>query len=147
MDSKIEEILASDGQILRLPVGRSMWPMLRHRRDQMIIDSITAPPRVNDVVLYKRANGQYVLHRIIKVRAEDYIIRGDNCLENEYGITDREIIGILRGFYRGERYIDCRTHLGYKCYVSVWRLTYLPRTLLKRAWGWFKRTIRKIKRK
>ena len=58
-----------------------------------------------DIPLYKRGK-DYVLHRIVKVGPDSYVICGDNCLKREYGITDEQIIGVLSEVIRGERRID-----------------------------------------
>ncbi len=43
----------------------------------------------------------YVLHRIVKIMSEGYIICGDNCINLETDVTDEQIIGKLEGFYWG----------------------------------------------
>lgn len=125
IECSIEELLERDGRILRLPVGDSMWPMLKNREDQIVIEKINRPLKVNDVVLFKRDNGQYVLHRLVRFRKGAYVFRGDNQTFNEYGITDRHVLGVLVGFYRGNRYIDCETDKKYKKYVKNMRWKYL----------------------
>lgn len=127
-----EEILSKHGQIVKTPTGCSMRPMLKNKEDHVVIESICAPLRVNDVVLFKRDNGQYVLHRIIKIRQNDFVIRGDNCIENEYGITENQIIGKLKGFFKGNHYIDCDKSIIYKLYVLIWRITFFPRAFIIR---------------
>lgn len=140
MDSKMEEVLLREGRIVQMPVGRSMWPMLKNRRDTIVIEKIAFPIKVHDVVLYKRDSGKYVLHRVLKIKRDGYVIRGDNCTRNEYDITERHMLGVLRGFYKGERYVDCEKDFWYKVYVITWRATYLPRTAAKLVW----RGLRKI---
>ena len=100
-----------------------MRPMLTQRTEQLLIEKLNADPKVNDVVLFKRRNGKYVLHRIIRKYDGKYLIRGDNCYDREMVCFD-QIIGILKGFYRGSRYIDCRSNKTYLCYVAFWRITY-----------------------
>lgn len=131
MSIKIEELLERDGKILELPVGTSMWPMLKNRLDPLVIEKVSGNLKNNDVVLFKRNDGQYVLHRIVKIKEEGYIIRGDNCYDNEF-VSDKQIIGVLRGFYKGERYIDCKSNFLYKMYVMVWRLSYHIRFCIKK---------------
>ncbi len=123
-------ILEKDGVLAQLPVGFSMYPMLRQNYDTVIIEKIKEKPKENDVVFYHRDDGKYVLHRIIKVKNDGYVIRGDNCFFNEYDITDKHIIGILKGFYRGEKYVDCKLNKRYKAYVFFNRSTYFLRYLL-----------------
>lgn len=107
--------------------GRSMYPMLRYETDKVLVEKATGPFTKYDVVLYPNNHGKYVLHRIIKIKNGEYIIRGDNNLFNEYGITDNEIIGILKGFYHGKKYIDCQKSKGYRLYVFVWSHTFALR--------------------
>ena len=116
-------VLEQDGILAQLPLGTSMLPMLKQKRDTVIIEKIKRKPKVNDVVLYQRKNKDYVLHRIIKIKNDSYVIRGDNCFYNEYDITEKDILGILSGFYKDEKYIDCSKNIFYKFYVFVWKYT------------------------
>ena len=98
----IESILDADGVFVSTTSGVSMYPMLRDRRDTIIVTRPKERLEKYDVALYRRGES-YVLHRVIKVLPDSYIIRGDNCLAKEYGITDAEVLGVLSGFYRGNR--------------------------------------------
>ena len=122
-------ILERDGVLAQLPLGFSMYPMLRQKQDTVVIEKIKEKPKPNDVVLYLRDNGKYVLHRVVKVKDDGYVIRGDNCYFNEYDVKDRHIIGLLVGFYRNDKYVDCKTDRKYKLYVFVNRRTYYVRFL------------------
>lgn len=117
--SSIEEELRTRGSIVFTNVGDSMMPLLRQRRDLMHIKAVDGPLKKYDVPLYRRDNGQYVLHRILKVRKQDYLICGDNRWTVEKGITDRHIIGILTGITRDGKYISVND-FKYKLYVHLW---------------------------
>lgn len=123
------EVIEKEGFLVLLPVGVSMLPMLRQNKDTVVIKKLSERPCENDVVLFSRSNGRYVLHRVIKVKENGYVIRGDNCLRNEYTVKDENILGILEGFYKNEKYIDCKTNKRYLFYVKFWRAIYYPRTL------------------
>lgn len=99
-------------------VGNSMYPMLRSRRDTIVVRPCTGRLRQYDVALYKRG-GKYVLHRVLEVRPEDYVIRGDNCLGKEYGIRDGDVLGVLTAFHRGEHQVSLESSW-YKLYVQIW---------------------------
>ena len=83
------------------------------------------------------------LHRVVGVRSGSYVLRGDNQVKNEYGVTDRQIIGRLSAFYRKGRAHDMR-ELPVRIYGAVWwaifPLRWLLRTLraplgrLRRSW-------------
>jgi len=100
MKKKFEDIIAERGKLIYTNVGDSMFPTIRPR-DLLMIEAVSKPLKVGDVPLYKRDNGQYVLHRIYKKRRGKYTMKGDNRTFIEKGITDRHIIGVLTGIIRG----------------------------------------------
>ena len=73
-----EEEIEKNGRLVYTNVGDSMRPLIRQGRDLLIIEKPQGRLRKYDVPLYKRDSGQYVLHRILKVRDSDYVICGDN---------------------------------------------------------------------
>ena len=76
--STFEEVLARDGRLVYSNVGDSMWPLIRQGRDLLVIEPARGRLKRLDVPLYKRDNGQYVLHRILAVNPDSYVICGDN---------------------------------------------------------------------
>ena len=90
-----EDVLAEKGELIYSHVGYSMYPLIKGERDLMVIKPVTVPLRRLDIPLYKRDNGKYIVHRIIKVADDGYVLCGDNCLDKEYGITDKHIIGVM----------------------------------------------------
>ena len=117
--STYEAELQRHGKIIQRNVGVSMMPLLRQNRDVMIIERKTGRLKKYDCPLYKRADGKYVLHRILKVRENDYVICGDHCTKKEYGITDEDIIGVLTGVIRDGKVIKTDNKL-YKIYYHLW---------------------------
>ena len=119
--------LETKGEFFTFTKGPSMRPMLRQGKDIVIITKPTGELKKGDVPLYKRPNYDFlVLHRILKVRDNDYIIRGDNTYSLEYVPKDY-VVGVLKGFYRNGKYCDCNQSSAYKLYVVYNRVTYLPR--------------------
>ncbi len=106
IESSYEQELETRGKLIYPNVGTSMMPLLRQRRDLMVI---TRRPegrlKKHDAVLYRRG-GKYVLHRIVKVRRDDYVIRGDHQWRREYGVTDTQIIGVLSAVVRDGKEIS-----------------------------------------
>ena len=98
-ESSFEKVIEEKGELIYTNVGDSMYPLIKPR-DLLVIKKVDRPLRRLDIPLYKRDNGQYVLHRIIKVRKNDYLICGDNRTCVEEGITDRHIIGVLTDIIR-----------------------------------------------
>ena len=113
----IETLLKKDGVFVSTTSGVSMFPMLRDRRDTIIVTKRDGRLQKYDVALYKRGDS-YVLHRVIDVLPDSYIIRGDNCLAKEYGITDDTVLGVLTGFYRGDKEKSMKS-FSYKLYSRL----------------------------
>lgn len=127
--ASFEEILDKHGYLAYTNVGTSMMPLLRQGKDIMEIQK-KGPERCRkyDAVLYK-VNDRYILHRIIKVRENDYVILGDNCFQKEYGIKDSQILGVLTGVIRNGKLISV-TDKKYMCYVHLWCDFYPIRALI-----------------
>lgn len=138
-----EEILDQYGMLTYRTQGVSMRPMLRSMRD---IVSIRRKGEqrcsLHDVVLYKRGQ-KYILHRIIGVRPNDYVILGDNCFTKEYGITDADILGVLDSFVRNGRTYTVEDKR-YRRYVH-WLIRLQPvRTALARGRFQVRQALKKI---
>ena len=121
----IEEGLKKNGYHASTTVGYSMYPLLRDRRDNIVVRPCNGRLKKYDVPLYKRGD-EYVLHRIIKVLPAGYVICGDNCIGKEYGIKDENILGVLTEIYRNGKKIDMNG-FGYKLYVRACRFFYPAR--------------------
>ncbi len=140
------QALCEKEEISVLTAGISMRPMLRQHKDIVVIKRPNGRLKKNDVPLYHRkGSDKYILHRILKVTDDGYVIRGDNLFKNEYDIKDENIVGVLKAFYRNGKYIDCQKSAGYKVYVFLNRVSYpvryLWRVILRPFLGKIKRLI------
>ena len=106
MTEAYEEVLKRNGTLVFTPGGTSMQPLLRHHENPVVLMPVEGRLKRGDVPFYKRENGQYVLHRIIRVRKDSYDCCGDNQTELEKNVTDGMIFAKMVGFYRGETYIS-----------------------------------------
>ncbi len=118
-EQTFEQVLEEQGTLVYTNVGNSMLPLIREGRDLIILKKPEGRLKKYDVPLYKRDSGQYVLHRVLKVRESDYVICGDNRGRREYGITDRNIIGVLTEIVRNGKTVRV-TDPGYRLYVHLW---------------------------
>lgn len=139
--STFEEEIEKSGKIIYTNVGDSMMPFIRQGRDVLVISRAEGRLKLYDVPLYKRDSGQYVLHRILKVRENDYVICGDNRWSKEYGITDRHIIGVLTGVIRNGKEIPV-TDLKYRIYVHLWCDFFPVRAFIIRIRQFLKRRLK-----
>ena len=112
----IKEGLDREGFIMSEVKGISMLPTLRENRDRVIIEVPKGELQKGDLVLYKRFDGAYVLHRIIEVGTDEYLIRGDNTYVLEH-VPKRNVIGIVTHILRGEKVIDM-SDPSYQSYVA-----------------------------
>lgn len=99
-------------------------PLIKQGRDIIVIER-KPEGRLKrlDIPLYRRDTdppGKYVLHRILWVRKNDYLISGDNRRNLERGITDRHIIGVLKAMVRDGKEIDLKNNWKYKLYSHIW---------------------------
>ncbi len=140
--STYEEELARTGQLIYTCSGTSMLPIIRQHRDLLLLRKPEGRLQKFDIALYKRKNGQYILHRIMDVREHDYIFCGDNQYSLEYGITDDQILAVLTGLIRDGRELPMDT-LPYRMYVHFWCGCFRLRAPLLRT----RRLAGRIKRK
>ena len=97
----IEEGIQKNGYHLATIHGDSMMPLLRNTRDVVKIVPAKGILKKYDLPLYKRPTGEYVLHRIVKVKKDHYIICGDNRFLREKVPFDW-IIGVAESIFRDD---------------------------------------------
>ncbi len=102
---KIEDVLTEKGVYIGPTVGVSMLPMLKNRRDTIVVKPKTERLKRLDVALYKRGEA-YILHRVLQAVEGGYIIRGDNCYIDE-NVPEDAVIGVLVEFFRKDKHIFC----------------------------------------
>lgn len=137
----IKEAVEQKGIYTGLTSGTSMEPLIHNQKDTIIIVKQNGRLRKYDIPVYLKS-GKYIMHRVVKVCEDHYVIVGDNLLTKEY-VTDDMIVGVLRGFYKnGKKYIDLETNGFYKFYSKVW-VALLP---VRPIFLFIKRAVNKIKR-
>ena len=143
---KIENVLAAEGFYMGPPVGVSMWPMLRNRHDVMMVVPAARELRRYDVALYRRGE-KYVLHRVVghyeNGSEKGYVICGENFVTLEY-IPRENVLGVLSGFYRDGRHIDCETSRGYHAYSKLWVALFPVRKVCKSASAMVRRAGKRV---
>ena len=133
LEPVIREAFAA-GMTFKLPVtGTSNLPTLAEGRDQIILDEAAAPLRKYDLPLYRRDNGQYVLHRIVAVEKDGcYICCGDHQWQRERGIRPDQVIGVTVQLVRKGRLIPV-TAFKYRLWIRIWVLLLPCRSVLIRV--------------
>ena len=131
----ILEKLESGGTVTFTPNGTSMMPMLRDGKDVVVLKKPQGRLHLFDVPLYRRNNGQYVLHRVIDFGKDgSYVMCGDNQFAKEKGIKDEQILAVMSGFFRKGKAYQINS-LRYRAYVNFWYYT----RFFRRVWRAVKR--------
>lgn len=120
----IEDVLREKGVYIGPTVGVSMLPMLKERRDTIVVRKKTEKLKRLDVALYKRGDA-YILHRVLEQTETGYIIRGDNCYADEI-VPEDAVIGVLTEFFQADKHVFC-TDKEYIAYAENRLKTYKTR--------------------
>lgn len=137
----ITEQLSQGLSVKFSPYGTSMLPMLRQGIDKVVLSPVPERLRKYDLPLYRRENGQFILHRVVQT-GQTYTCIGDHQFIPEEGVTHQQLIALVTGFYRKDRYISCRNPL-YRLYCSFWHLSRPLRLFCRRGMGWLRRHLTK----
>jgi len=133
----IREQLASGRNVQFSPRGTSMLPMLRQGIDRVVLSPAPEKLRKYDLPLYQRADGRYILHRVVAVD-DQYTCIGDNQFQLEHGVPHDWVIAIVSAFYRRDRL--WRTNdWRYRLYCRLWHYSRPMRHLWRRGRGWLHR--------
>ena len=121
----IEEILLSGGEFRFFPRGRSMLPLIRQGVDSVLLVPMDDAVNRFDILLYKRDNGMYVMHRIYKISDDGtYVMCGDNQTVYENGIRKEQLIGKVRAVYRKNKELRMDS-VSQRFYMLLWRTKFV----------------------
>ena len=111
--------------------GTSMNPFF-HTGDQVVLKKSEAYKKL-DCVLYKRENGQYVFHRILKIKKGIYYIAGDNQTTLEE-VNDNQILAKMIGYIIDGKH-NKKDNKKFKLFSFLWKSFLLRKIyhLLKRT--------------
>lgn len=136
--------LESGGKATLVVTGNSMYPTFRNRADAVYLVPVKRPLKRGDLILYRRDNGRYILHRIVtKPKNGSFFCTGDNQWELET-VTDAQVLALVAGFTRDgkTRPVENRR---YRTWVAVWvwlRPVRRPILALGKAFGRFRRKLK-----
>lgn len=122
------EVLNSGNEFTLKTRGISMTPMLSDGNDEVVLVKPDGELKPYDVALFKRADGHFVLHRVVGKDSRGYIFRGDNQIVNEHCVTDGMIIAVMTAYVKNGKRTNI-TDPEYKSYLK----TIKPRYIKKRA--------------
>lgn len=114
-------VVLQEGKNVRLYIrGNSMFPFLRDGKDVLEL----CPPgdkalRRGDVVLF-RYGGKLLLHRIIALQGDHFIMQGDSCWQSKEKAVRADIFAILFAVrYPDGRIRYCQS-FSWRFYSALW---------------------------
>ena len=94
---ELARLIAEGKEVRFTPSGVSMRPFIEGDRDSVILTALNTPPRRGDILLAQVStlcgNTTYVLHRLIRIENETYVLQGDGNLAGEERCALGDIIG------------------------------------------------------
>lgn len=116
----IEGLIKSGTDVEFTVTGVSMVPTFMHMRDSVILTACDPQKlKKGQIPLYRRKNGAFILHRIVKVHETTYDCLGDHQTEIEKGVCKDAVICVVKGYKRKGKYHECGT-FGDRLYVGLW---------------------------
>ena len=125
-------------------VGSSMSPFLAHDRDLITFAAPHRELRAGDMVFYQRDSGQFVMHRIHKVRPEGLYLVGDGQTEIEGPLSPDHVFALVGRVCRKGRWMQ-PGDFWWEFFAHVWTVFRPVRPVLTRCYSLFSR-LRRQKR-
>lgn len=116
----MKEILDQGGSFKLTVTGSSMFPFILGGRDQVTLSPLPERLKKNDLPLYRRRDGMFVLHRIVKCEKDGtYTCCGDHQWTLERGLELDQMVALATAYVRKGRSITNKNLL-YRIYRTVW---------------------------
>lgn len=114
----IKETIASGRSIHFSVTGDSMFPLFANRRDSVTVSPVDCVKKY-DIVLHRRAEGTYIMHRVIGIKGDVLTIAGDNENEKEKNVPKDAVIAKVTSFVRKGRTYTMN-EWDYRIYSHIW---------------------------
>lgn len=98
--SMLKELVEEGHEVSLRIAGNSMAPFLIHQRDTIYFKKPDRELKAGDMVFYQRRSGQYIMHRIWKIKADGYYMVGDNQTIIEGPLQREQIFGLVTAVER-----------------------------------------------
>ncbi|MBO6307124.1 MAG: S24/S26 family peptidase [Paludibacteraceae bacterium] len=144
---ELARLLAEGKEVRFTPSGVSMRPFIEGDCDSVVLSPIVSQPRVGDILLVRienksqisnpnsqLSNPTYVLHRLIRIEGETFVLQGDGNLMGEETCTREGLIGRVTAIESpaGHRKPLTRGRLWHRLFpVRRWLLKIYRHSLLK----------------
>ena len=121
IEHKIRETLDMGKNFKISPNGSSMLPLIVQGRDHVYIKKPEGRLKKYDIAFFKRDDGKFILHRVVRVKKNSYVMCGDNQVIVEWPVRADQIIGIADEFTHKGKTTKCSNIL-YRTYAALWSI-------------------------
>ena len=124
------ELLDETDTVPLLISGNSMSPFLIHGRDTVFLSKIVTPPQRGDMILYRRDNGKFVLHRVYEA-GKTFTMVGDAQTLLEKGIRPEQMLAKVTAVTRKGKLLK-KGSFWWDFFEKIWiRMIPLRRPVMK----------------
>lgn len=142
----VAELLQNDQKVRMTVTGNSMLPFLRENIDSIELSSISFHSlRLGSIPLIKRVSGQYILHRLVWKRKNQFYIAGDAQNWVEGPLCPEQLVAVVTKVWRGNRSVSPFSIL-WQLASFLWWLRLPTRYVLKKPYKLIKKLLKKLLR-
>ena len=134
----LKELTEEGREVSMLIAGSSMSPFLIHERDMIYFKKPDRELKKGDMVFFQRRSGQFIMHRIWKVRPEGYYIVGDAQTQIEGPVERDQIFARITKVRRKGKWLE-PGDFWWEFFEHVWLHMIPLRHVLMR---WYAKTIK-----
>lgn len=134
----VEKLFKNEERIKIRIAGNSMAPFLKNARDFVVLEKFSGKPIKGEIYFYRRACGQLVMHRLIKINGDELQMCGDSQLAIEVGIKKEMIFACAAEFEINGKSIGKKS-IKYLFFSKVWSCILLRKIAFRILSLWKKR--------
>lgn len=117
--STLRDLVKEGHDVSLIVSGSSMSPFLIHHRDTIIFGPVEGSLRRGDMVFYERPSGQYVMHRVRRVRPEGLYLIGDAQTQTEGPLSPSCVFAIVKAVRRNGLLLDDKSWQ-WRFFATIW---------------------------
>ncbi len=138
----ISELLHNNRKVRLTVTGDSMMPFLRENTDSVELSAAAFEElHFGQIILIKRENGQYILHRLIRKMKACFYIAGDAQLWTEGPLLPEQLVAVVTNVWRGNNSVS-PSNLLWQTLSLIWWLRLPARFILSKPYRLLKKLYR-----
>lgn len=137
----IRELVEAGNTVPFLITGNSMSPFMIHERDTILLKKPEFPLKKGTMAFYRRKTGQYVMHRICKVKDGKYYFVGDAQTAVEGPLEAEQIFAVVCGVKRKGR-LEKPGTFWWEFFEHIWLWVRPLRPFLRKMYSIVIRTVK-----